>query len=405
MPHISLEEASCFSPHLAPRVADIEPFHVMELLARSKALEADGHDIIHMEVGEPDFPCPPRIIEAGISALQQGAVKYTPALGIPELREAISRYYRDHYQAQVAPERIVITSGASGALLLALACLTRPGGEWLMADPGYPCNRHFVRAFEGVARGLPVGPDTAYQLNVNHLRTYAETQTHADICGVMLATPSNPTGTLIPEESLSSMLALCRERGWHTIVDEIYLGLHFQNTRPTSAAALRQDAFIVQSFSKYFQMTGWRLGWLVVPEAYIRPIEKLAQNFFISPSTPAQYAALAAFEPTTIDLLEHRRRILQARRDALAPALTGLGFQLPVLPGGAFYLYLDVSRFTDDSFRFARHLLEEEGVAITPGRDFGQHAAEQHVRIAYTQELSRLELAVERLDRFIRKIT
>ncbi len=376
-------------------MGDIGPFHVMELLARARELEAAGRSIIHMEIGEPDFATPQPIIDAAQRALSEGKTHYTPALGLPALREAISRFYRRRYGVDVPARRIVITPGASGALLLALGVLLDRDSEVLMADPGYPCNRHFVRFVEGRARGIEVGSDTDYQLTVALLRAHWSEATRA----VMVATPSNPTGTVIPADELAAMADLAREKHSALLVDEIYHGLIYGQPTPT-ALALSDDLFVINSFSKYFCMTGWRLGWLVVPGAYVREVEKLAQNLFIAAPTLAQYAALAAFEDESLTILEQHRQAFQQRRDYLLPALRELGFGIPVTPQGAFYLYADCSRFSDNSFRLAGELLEQAGVAVTPGIDFGNHLPEKHLRFAYTTSLESLTEGVERIRRF-----
>lgn len=383
-------------PVSAPRLADIAPFHVMELLGRARELEAQGRDIIHMEVGEPDFPTPEPILAAARNFLQDGRVFYTPALGLPELREAISGFYRQRYGITVPASRIAITAGASGALTLALACLTAPGSEWLLTDPGYPCNRHFVRAFEGVPVSIPVGAASNFQPTLRDLEQHWNERT----AGALFASPANPTGTMLGAAELSDIAGFVRQRQGQLIIDEIYHGLTYNGDAPTALAA-GDDIFVVQSFSKYFQMTGWRLGWLVIPEPFVRDVEKLAQNLFISASTPAQHAALAAFRPETIALLEQRRAEFKARRDFLAPALEAIGFRISAQPEGAFYLYADCSALTDDSFGFSRRLLEEAGVAITPGIDFGNHGASSHVRFAYTNGLARLAEGVERIRQLL----
>jgi len=380
----------------AARLAEIAPFHVMELLTRAKTLEAAGRDIIHMEVGEPDFPTPEPIAAAAQRAIAGGRMFYTPALGLPELRDAISRFYRDRYGVAVPAERIAVTAGASGALTLALACLVEPGSEWLLTDPGYPCNRHFVRAFEGRPVCIPVDADSNFQPTPAHLERHWSART----AGALFASPANPTGTMLDAAALAVLADFFRQRDRTLIVDEIYHGLTYDGDAATALAA-GDDIFVVQSFSKYFQMTGWRLGWLVVPERFVRDIEKLAQNLFISPSTPAQHAALAAFAPETIAILEERRATFRERRDFLAPALKRLGFRLDASPQGAFYIYADCTELTDDSDRFARALLEQAGVAATPGLDFGTHAPKQRIRFAYTTDQARLEEAVERIRRFI----
>ncbi len=382
--------------HLARRMGEIEPFYVMELLGRARELEAQGRSIIHMEVGEPDFTTPQPIIDAAQQALTEGRTHYTPSLGLPELRQAVAEFYRTRHDVELSPQRIIITPGASGALLLALGVLLNPGDEVLLADPGYPCNRHFVRFIEGKARAVAVGAESHYQLTAQHLREQWQEHTVA----AMLATPSNPTGTLIPPAELQAMNRLVRERGGRLLVDEIYHGLIYGEKTP-SALALSDEIFLINSFSKYFCMTGWRLGWLVVPEAYISAVEKLAQNLFIAAPTLAQHAALAAFSPETTAILEQRRLEFQRRRDYLLPALRELGFEIPLTPEGAFYLYADCSRFSDDSYAFAKTLLEEAGVAITPGRDFGANRSNQHLRFAYTTSMERLHEGVSRLKAFL----
>lgn len=380
----------------ARRMAGIEPFHVMELLARARALEASGRSIVHMEIGEPDFPTPEPIREAGVRALRQGDLYYTPALGLPRLREAIADYYRVRYGLAVPAERVIVTTGASGALMLACAALVGPGDEVLLADPGYPANRHFVRVMEGVPRAIAVDAASGYQLAAAHLEQHWGPRTVAAI----VASPSNPTGTLVSSERLSAMAAFARARGGVLIVDEIYHGLVYEGECAT-ALALAEDAFVINSFSKYFSMTGWRLGWMVAPQAYVREIEKLAQNLYLAPPTPAQHAALAAFEPGTLAILEARVKEFRARRDYLVPALRALGFDIPVMPQGAFYIYAGCGSLTRDSFAFARELLEEAGVAITPGIDFGANAPERHVRFAYTNSLERLEEGVRRIAKYL----
>jgi len=382
---------------LAARTRDIAPFHVMDLLARARALEAAGRSIIHMEIGEPDFPTPAPVIEAGIRALRDGRTQYTPALGLPALREAISDFYRARHGVAVAPERIVVTPGASGALQLALAVLVGPGSEVLMADPGYPCNRHLVRLLEGRAVALPVDAASHFQ------PTAAQVAAHwrAETVAALLATPANPTGTLIDPAELERIAVAVESRGGRLVVDEIYQGLVYDSAPSTTALEMSDRLFVVNSFSKYFGMTGWRLGWLVAPAEYVPALDRLAQNLFLAASTPAQYAALAAFEPETLAILEERRRELVRRRDQLLPDLSALGFELPICPGGAFYLYAGCGRHTDDSHAFALSLLEQAGVCVTPGRDFGEHRAETHLRFAYTTDRDHLHEGVRRLRRYL----
>lgn len=374
------------------RSQEIEPFHVMSLLARAQALEQAGHDVIHLEIGEPDFTTAAPIVRAGQAALAAGHTRYTAARGLPALREAIAGFYRDRYQVQIDPERILVTPGGSGALLLASSLLVDPGKHWLLADPGYPCNRHFLRLVEGAAQLVPVGPETAYQLTPE----LVVRQWNADSVGALVASPANPTGTVLSAAQLSALSQSLKARGGHLVVDEIYHGLTY-GMDAASVLQVDDEAFVLNSFSKYYGMTGWRLGWLVAPPQAVRELEKLAQNLYISASSIAQHAALACFEPDSIAIFEQRRAAFRERRDYLLPALRALGFRIEVEPEGAFYLYADVSAFTDDAQAFCAHFLETEHVAFTPGLDFGHHRANEHVRLAYTQEVPRLEEAVRRI--------
>ncbi len=381
--------------NFANRMGEIAPFRVMELLTRARKMESEGRSIIHMEVGEPDFATPQPIIDAAQMALVEGKTGYTPATGLPELREAISGFYRERYAEAVSPEQIVITSGASAALLLALGTIINPADEVILADPGYPCNRHFVRFIEGKARSIPVTADTSYQLDAKLVKENWRDETKA----VMVASPSNPTGTLISEKALQAIYRQVAQHNGYLIVDEIYHNLTYGEP-PPSAVSLGERTIVINSFSKYFSMTGWRLGWLVASRDVVREIDKLAQNLFISAPTLAQYGALAAFKPETITELERRRVIFQQRRDYLLPELQKLGFKISQNPEGAFYLYADCSAWGMDSTKLADSLLEEVGVAITPGNDFGDFHAEQHVRIAYTTSIEKLKKAVGRMAQF-----
>jgi len=379
----------------AARMDGIAPFHVMDILARAQALEATGRDIIHLEIGEPDFATPEPVVAAGIAALRAGHTHYTGALGLPALREAIAGFYAARWQAAVDPARIVVTPGASGALLLTLGLLAGPGDEVLMADPGYPCNRHFAHFCDARAVTVPVDAGSGFQLTLESLQRHATSATRA----VLIASPSNPTGTAISSDELARIRHWCRAQGVALIVDEIYLALTYDGSE--HSAARWDDVFVVNSFSKYFSMTGWRLGWLVAPAWAMPALERLAQNLFLAAATPAQHAALAAFSPATLDEIETRKADLRARRDFLLPALRERGFDIPLAPQGAFYLYADCSRLTADSYAFANLLLEQTGIAATPGVDFGSHRAARHIRFAYTQPLPRLADAMARLDRFL----
>ncbi|MGI4860855.1 MAG: pyridoxal phosphate-dependent aminotransferase [Janthinobacterium lividum] len=393
---IGASDVSQSALRLAARVAAIEPFHVMELAKAAHALERAGRDIIHMGIGEPDFTAPNAVIDAAAHALRRGATQYTSALGLPALREAIAGHYAQAYGLDIDPARIIITAGASGALLLACAALVSPGDEILMPDPCYPCNRHFVTAFEGVPVMVPTGPAERFQLSEAALARHWGPRTR----GVLLASPSNPTGTTIAHDELAAIVAQVRRRGGVTIVDEIYQGLTYDGPA-RSALEFGDDVVTVNSFSKYFSMTGWRLGWLVAPPSLVPAFEKLAQNLFICASAVAQHAALACFAPATLDIFEQRRRELASRRDYLVPALTELGFTVPVVPDGAFYVYADCTSVAHptrgDSDRLTRAILNDAGVVIVPGMDFGAHAPRQYVRLSYATALPRIEAAVARI--------
>ncbi|MCP1623174.1 pyridoxal phosphate-dependent aminotransferase [Pseudomonas nitroreducens] len=372
----------------------IEPFHVMALLARANELQAAGHDVIHLEIGEPDFTTAAPIVEAGQKALANGHTRYTAARGLPALREAIAGFYAQRYGLSIDPQRILVTPGGSGALLLASSLLVDPGKHWLLADPGYPCNRHFLRLVEGAAQLVPVGPESRYQLTPELIERHWD----QDSVGALAASPANPTGTLLHKDELAALSSTLKARGGHLVVDEIYHGLTYGLDAP-SVLEVDDDAFVLNSFSKYFGMTGWRLGWLVAPPEAVGELEKLAQNLYISAPSMAQHAALACFEPATLAILEERREEFRRRRDYLLPALRELGFGIAVEPEGAFYLYADISAFGGDAFAFCQHFIETEHVAFTPGIDFGRYQATHHVRFAYTQSVERLQQAVERIAR------
>jgi aspartate/methionine/tyrosine aminotransferase len=377
---------------IALRAQEIEPFRVMAILARARDLEAQGRDIVHLEIGEPDFPTPAPIVEAGIAALRAGATHYTPALGLPALRQAIAGYYQRRHDVAVDPARVCVTPGASGALLLAMAALFDPGDEVLMADPGYPCNRHFARLVEAKGVGIPVGPKTRFQLTAELVARHWGPRTR----GVLVANPGNPTGTLIPPQELAAIHALVKDRGGVLMVDEIYHELVYDSV-PSTAAGLGEEVVVINSFSKYFLMTGWRLGWMLVPPSMVAAVDRLAQNIFLAASTVAQHAALVALSDEARPLLEAAKSELRVRRDWLFPQLKRLNFTLPVMPEGAFYLYAGIKPGKGGE-AWAEQWLLESGVAITPGADFGTHGAERHVRFAYTTSLERIQEAVRRLE-------
>lgn len=378
------------------RLDAVQPFRVMSLLEAAQRREAAGHDVIHLEIGEPDFPTPAAVIEAGHRALDAGRTRYTPACGIAPLREAIAEHYRRNHDFEVDPARVIVTPGASGALLLASQLLMRQGDRVLMADPTYPCNRHLMALADASVDAVAVGPESGWQLDAALVERHWRQRTRL----AMLATPSNPTGHMLSAQALADIGEVVAARGGSVLVDEIYQGLCYDQA-PVSAVAEVADAFVVNSFSKYFGMTGWRLGWLVAPEAAVEPLTRLAQNVFLAPPTLSQHAALAAFSPPCLEELERRRRELHRRRDALLEALARLGLSPSQPPQGAFYVWLDFSAYTHDSQAFCLQLLEEENVAITPGVDFALRGGEHHVRIAFTTQVARLEEAVSRLERFL----
>lgn len=384
---------------IASRMERIEPFHVMDILARARMMEAKGGDIVHMEIGEPDFVTPEPIIKAGQKALAEGKTHYTPALGLPELRQAIADHYRNRFDIEVSADRVVITPGSSGALQLTMSVLIDPENEVLLTDPGYPCNRHFVQLVSGKPVNLNVNPADNYCPTICQLESAWNDNTRA----LMLASPSNPTGSVIGCDVMREIHDLVRVRSGMLIVDEIYQGLVYEGENYT-ALALGDDLAVINSFSKYFGMTGWRLGWAVVPEWMVEPMDRLAQNIFLAAPTPAQYAALVAFDEETVSILEQRKEIYRERRDYLLPALKSLGFEFPVTPQGAFYLYADSSTLAEDSFQFCNDLLTEAGVAVTPGMDFGRHRAKEHVRFACTTSLERLQEGVERIGNHIAQL-
>jgi aspartate/methionine/tyrosine aminotransferase len=394
---------------LAHRLDHIEPFYVMECAKAAAELargpECDprtgGEPMIFLNIGEPDFTAPPLVQRAAEEAMRAGRTQYTDATGLPALRQRISEWYASRFGLSIEPRRIVVTAGASAALQLACLALVDRDDEVLLPDPSYPCNRHFVAAAEGVPVLLPAGADERFQLSAAGVRAAWSARTR----GVLLASPSNPTGTSIDPDEMGRIVAAVRERGGFTVVDEIYLGLSFDDRYGHSALAHgvdgHDDVISINSFSKYFSMTGWRLGWLVVPEALVAPIEKLAQNLYICPSTVAQHAALACFEPESIAEYERRRGEFRARRDFVVPALNALGLRVPVMPDGAFYAWADCSAHSASSWDFCFDLMRSAHVAITPGRDFGRAGVERFVRLSYASSMAQLHEAMERLRRVL----
>jgi aspartate/methionine/tyrosine aminotransferase len=384
--------------NIAERMHQIRPFFVMEILSRAKALEEQGRDILHMEIGEPDFPAPPLVVEAALGFIRSGNVKYTPAGGLPELREAIAAYYGRRYGVQVAAERIFITPGASGGFLLSLGLLLGAGDKVALADPGYPCYSNFVRLFGGIPCLVPVDETTGFHLSADLLRNIWDDR----MTGIVLASPANPTGSMIAPDFLEGVLDYVGRQAGFVISDEIYHGLEY-GKRSRTALEFSPRAFVINSFSKYFGMTGWRLGWVVVPDGLAGEAEKLAQNIFISAPAHSQAAALASFAEENLNELERRRFLFEERRDFLCAGLEEIGFVIKARPEGAFYVFADCSRFTGDSYGFAMDLLAETGVAVTPGLDFGANHPERYLRFCYTIPLERLAAALERIGEFVRR--
>ena len=395
---------------IAQRAERIEPFYVMEVAkaaaTMAREFEHTAKPMIFLNIGEPDFTAPPLVQAAAAKAIANGNTQYTQATGLPQLREKISAWYASRFSVNIAPNRIVLTAGASAALQLACLALIEAGDEMLMPDPSYPCNRHFVSAAEGRAILIPTTAEERFQLT----RAKVEAAWGKHTRGVLLASPSNPTGTSIAPDELQRIAEYVASRGGITMVDEIYLGLsyeeHFGHTALGLPGELGQNIISINSFSKYFNMTGWRLGWLVVPEALVPVIERIAQNLFICPSTIAQHAALACFEPDSLTEYERRRSEFKARRDYFIPELNRLGLTVPVMPDGAFYAYADCSKIAaqwglSGSWEFAFELMKRAHLAVTPGRDFGSSAPEKYVRFSTASSMVHLQEAIARLESVI----
>jgi aspartate/methionine/tyrosine aminotransferase len=377
----------------------VEPFHVMKLLGEAKALEAEGREMIHLEIGEPDFPSLDCVHHAVADAINHGNTHYTPTLGLPALREKLSGFYHDFYHANVTAQRIVLTPGASGALHLLLTALLNPNDKVMMCDPTYPCNREFVNLLHGEIISVPVEADTGFQLTAKLIEQHWQ----QGIKVVMVASPSNPTGTLIEQPELLAMAYFLAEQGAYLIVDEIYQGLVYERQAETilANANLPDNVVVINSFSKFFGMTGWRLGWIVAPEFLVPTLDKLAQNLYLAAPTPSQYGALRVLESDALARLEERRQVFEQRRNRLYDAMTSAGFKIPCKPEGAFYLYWDVSELTDNAETFCQTLMLHTGVVVTPGKDFGEYRSQQHVRIAYTTDDNELLEAVRKIQSFI----
>lgn len=381
---------------LADRTNRTMPFYAVEVFKQAQALCAQGHDVISLGIGEPDFTAPAQVVETLERAARAGLSGYTPPAGIPALREAIAHYYGTHFSAPIDPARILVTSGASGALLLATMALINPGDEVLMPDPSYPANQNFITAAGGQARLVPCSAEHRYQLSAQDIETYWGPATR----GVLIASPSNPTGTSIARPALRELIDAVRARGGFIIMDEIYLGLYYEDA-PQSALTLDDNIIVINSFSKYFHMTGWRLGWLIAPLAIMPAIEKLGASLAICAPALAQHAALTCFAPDVMRIYETRRLSFKARRDYLLPEFERLGLHVPAVPDGAFYIFADISAHSDDSEVFAQRLLNVAHVAAVPGRDFGTAHARQTVRFSYATGLDRLREAITRMEHFL----
>lgn len=385
---------------VSARAQDVAPFHALAFGARAAQMEAGGTDVVRLSIGEPDAGAPPAVLAAMREVMDGRPLPYTNPLGLPALREAIARFYRERHGVDVDPSRVIVTSGASAALLLVIAATTDPGDEVVLADPSYPCNRQMVESLGARVSSAATTPRSRYQLDA----ASAEAAWSERTAAVMVATPSNPTGTSIPPGELAAICDLARGRGAWRIVDEIYLDLADRDedgSPPRSVLSMDDGAIVISSFSKFFGMTGWRLGWCVVPDALVPAIERLAMNWFICASAPAQQAALAAFGPETLAVCEERRVELLARRGIVLEGLAAIGLQVPVAPDGAFYVYVDVSATGLDAWTFCERALAEAHVALTPGRDFGVATADTHVRLSYAASRERLAEGLGRLGAFV----
>ncbi|MEV1242147.1 pyridoxal phosphate-dependent aminotransferase [Nonomuraea sp. NPDC050022] len=385
---------------ISRRAQAVAPFFAMEFGKHAAALESQGHHVIKLSIGEPDFGAPPAVLDAMREAMDGRPMPYTAALGLPELRQAIARFYRNEHGVEVDPSRVVVTAGASAALVLATAALVDTGDEVLIADPSYPCNRQIVESFGARVTLIPATAETRFQLDAASVKENWTDRTR----GIMIATPSNPTGTSAPAGELAAICELARERDAWRLVDEIYLNLSDHDERgrpPRSVLSFDPGAIVINSFSKYFGMTGWRLGWCVVPEILVPAMERLAQNYFLCASAPAQHAALACFTPESLAVCEARRFEFAERRALVLDGLARIGLPVPVPPDGAFYVYFGVGHTGLTSWQFCERALREAHVALTPGRDFGVHTAETHVRLSYAAPADDLREGLTRLGKFV----
>ncbi len=388
---------------ISDRANNCSPFYALEFGHKAAALEAQGHHVIKLSIGEPDFGAPPAVRAAMKETMDGRALSYTAALGDPRLRQAIANFYRGQHDLDISPSRVVVTSGASAALLLVLAGTTNPGDEVLMGDPSYPCNRQLVKTFGARVTLVPTSPETNFQPDAASVRARWSASTVA----IMIATPANPTGTSIAADELAAICSWAREHDAWRIVDEIYLNLSDRDDDgrpPRSVLSIDNDAIVINSFSKYFGMTGWRLGWCIVPEDFVPAIERLSQNYFLCPSAPAQQAALACFTPQSLAICEERRTEFVRRRALVIDRLQRAGLRVLAPPDGAFYLYIDIRHTGMSAWDFCSRALVEAHVALTPGKDFGPQTADTHIRISYAASTEDLREGLERLHLFVDRL-
>ena len=367
---------------------EVDPFIVMDVMEAARAEEAAGRSVIHMEVGQPGTPAPASARAALVAAMDSGPLGSTVALGLPELRARIARLYRDWYGVDLDPGRVVVTTGSSAAFILAFTSLFDHGDRIAIGEPGYPSYRNILRALDLVPVGIPTGPETRFQPAPRHLT--------ADLAGALVASPANPTGTMLGHAELAALIGRARELGIAFISDEIYHGIQYGD-RAVSALEISDEVYVINSFSKYFSMTGWRIGWMVVPEAHVRRIERLVQNLFICATHASQIAALAALDAA--DELEANMTVYRANRALMLERLPHAGFTRIAPPDGAFYIYADVSEMTDDSRTLASRILHETGVAVTPGLDFDPGRGHGTLRFSYAGATADIAEGLRRLER------
>ncbi|WOI39408.1 aminotransferase class I/II-fold pyridoxal phosphate-dependent enzyme [Alteromonas sp. CI.11.F.A3] len=397
----------------ATRATTLSPFLAMAYGEKATALSNQGHDVIRLNLGEPDFGAPTPVVEAMKQSLSQADYPYTSALGLPELRSAIAQFYKTQHNVDIPASRIVVTAGASAALLLVSAALVENGDKVILGDPSYPCNRRFLNTFGGEVTLVPTSSEQQFQLTHNDVTHHWDSKTK----GVLIASPANPTGTAIAKNELYSIGETCKQNDGFLIVDEIYLNLDLREGSPSTAEqptplntvlaneSLHNNTIVINSFSKYFGMTGWRLGWCVVPEGMTQVMERLAQNLFICPSTLAQQAALACFTPESLAQCEQKKALLRTRATFVMQAIADMGLSIDATPDGAFYAYINIEPTGLTAIEFCDRLLEEEYVALTPGDDFGEHNATRYVRLSFATEISRLKEGLARIKRFVETYT